>query len=872
MATQIKLRRDTAANWTSNNTVVLAEGEAGFEIDTGKLKIGNGVNTWDTLDYYVDLSDVHTDIVPRTDNAYDLGSPSKQWRHVYTAGGSIYLDNIKLTNVGGKFVATKVINPGEENEEEDPEDSDATSQIGGAITVGDGSGTSVTNVTEIVINGTITEIEPGIVGITVSGSTTTDQNIWVQQFESDDPLNDIPGSATSVEYDADGNIIALFVHYYVNGGTNYTSVAKFTSTGTKLWQVRLGSVGAVDGWGIAVDTGVIYVTSEVNDPMGYDRTAVVQLSLADGTINWGKVYDFGYASTNGVIDAYDGDAIFVGYANNATDNQVIVVKVSGVDGSIIWARALDGQGFDEAYGMAVGSTGEVAVIGYMSQLGESGDNEDRMLVAKYNSDGTIAWQKAVLFDADYNCQGADADIDSSGNVYVCGQYQRDSGQGSTYSAMSLVKFDSSGTAQWSRRVVGECDTYATSVVVGPDDRLYLIGVAGSITTQEFNFVVAKYQENGQVDWQRLLDNTTSWSFAGGFFTDTGGGSCIAVKDGYVTVAGGFGDPFGTQPQAMIAQLDTAGTMFAVGDWDYKQASFSGVLNNTASDLTVNNAAKTSSDISSGITVTTFNPDFDASNFLVPTIYRTGDNGTITFSGNNIRGDGSVEEGFPFGRISLIPNNGIGQGGDRFTDNGQYIDIYPTTNNDAPHIHIAAGKNAVAGQGDLILGDDNYHIDVNHSGQIKIRAFDSDTFTTYDWQFNNDGTLSSPEGSWTKTTNNSLNNGVLTQVVWTSTVDFISGAKLTIQVEASETDGVNGTSWETQICEAIIAVRGYNTTSQPVMSVYGVTHTSIAPLMTFTVQRNPVTLLIEIVGTRTATARTDNNSSLRIYSVETGNND
>ncbi len=116
-------------------------------------------------------SNVTQNIVPDIDNTRDLGSPDKQWRHVYTSGGSIYLDNIKLTNVGGKFTATKVINPGEENEAEDPEDSDATSEIrgGGSIAVGDGQGPSVENVTEILINGTITEIEPGLVGISVTG-------------------------------------------------------------------------------------------------------------------------------------------------------------------------------------------------------------------------------------------------------------------------------------------------------------------------------------------------------------------------------------------------------------------------------------------------------------------------------------------------------------------------------------------------------------------------------------------------------------------------------------------------------------------------------------------------------------------------------
>jgi hypothetical protein len=48
--TVIKLRRDTAANWTSANPT-LAAGEQGFETDTGKVKIGNGSTAWTSLSY-----------------------------------------------------------------------------------------------------------------------------------------------------------------------------------------------------------------------------------------------------------------------------------------------------------------------------------------------------------------------------------------------------------------------------------------------------------------------------------------------------------------------------------------------------------------------------------------------------------------------------------------------------------------------------------------------------------------------------------------------------------------------------------------------------------------------------------------------------
>ena len=156
-----------------------------------------------------------------------------------------------------------------------------------------------------------------------------------------------------------------------------------------------------------------------------------------------------------------------------------------------------------------------------------------------------------------------------------------------------------------------------------------------------------------------------------------------------------------------------------------------------------------------------------------------------------------------------------------------------------------------------------------NAQIQVANIANSANTSI-WTFGTDGSLTLPGGSWTKTTNNSFSSGVASQVVWTSTQDFISGAKLTIQVEANEPGGLVG--WDTQMCEAIVAVRGHNTTSIPVISVYGVTHTSTAPLMTFTVDRNPTTSLIEITGTRTQTATAAGGASLRIYSVETGTND
>ena len=538
----------------------------------------------------------------------------------------------------------------------------------------------------------------------VLGGGSSDNNIWIETFGSDAPSADFVQGATSVEYDADGNIVALFNHYEPGPNSTYNSVAKLTPTGAVLWKVRFAANLNTDGWGLAYDTvdNYVYVAGRTSGtPLTYEFATLTRLSGADGSIGWSKTYDFEADSTSLVVDVdSEGHPVMVGYAYNGTDSYIITTKIDQADGTVVWSKTLDGQGDEQAYGMAVGPNNEIVTIGYASQLGAidaaatlysdpvsnanwtstlnsisvdgltadfefvagvptftnvvdltggrllnaviitvdgaqlggvsgvddmtvgvdtlaANDNDDRMIVVKYATDGTIAWQKAIQFDDGYDCRGADADIDSTGNIYVCGSYQYDY-ESYTTSAMSLVKFNSSGVKQWSRRVVGNCDTFGTSVVVGDDGQLYLSGVTGTANTSDYTWVVAKYNTDGVVTWQRLIDNTTTWTFGGSFwFGPNGGGSNIAVKSGYVALAGSFGD-IGIPPIAVVVQIDTDATPFSVGDWDIKGATFSGVLNGTASDIVVVNANKTVGTVSPA--VGTFAGGEDFSNFLTITRY------------------------------------------------------------------------------------------------------------------------------------------------------------------------------------------------------------------------------------------------------------
>jgi hypothetical protein len=629
-------------------------------------------------------------------------------------------------------------------------------------------------------------------GNSVLGGGGVNNNIWVQTFVSSAPTTDFPQIATSVEYDSYGNVIALFSHFQtggMGGDSRYFSVGKYTDTGSKIWTARFTDDLETDGWGLAVDNadGWIYVAGQTGgDVYTYDVSTLTKIDSGNGSVAWSKIYDFGFASSSAVVDVdSDGNPVMVGWANNENDSYLTVTKIDKTNGNVTWTRKLDGQTNEQAYGMAVGPTGEIVAVGTVdnlnypepyrtivtltatpasdpdwttdilgatvggltydvtfaggvptfsnivdtdgnryegdligafnaSQLGSGSTNmevrvgtttgedmSDRMVVVKYASDGTIAWQKAIQFDEDYDCLGADADIDSNGNIYICGQFNIDGGGGPTNTGMALVKFDSSGVKQWSRRVTGDCISTATSIVVGPDDKLYISGVNGDEIAETFTWVVAKYSLDGLVEWQRFIENTDSWTFAGGLFGPESGGSNIAVRQGYVALAGGFG-AFDQQAYAAVLQIPDTGNVFAAGPWSVTTANLSGTLNGTASDIGVVNADLTDSDNALTVSPDSVTLGTDVGAFLIGTVYTApgGDtslvNGlySVTLENNGavtLPAGGTITEGYVTSNptIQLTPASpdvasqklvikGGGAPNYTYTDNGININYYDNT--------------------------------------------------------------------------------------------------------------------------------------------------------------------------------------------------
>ena len=580
--------------------------------------------------------------------------------------------------------------------------------------------------------------EGGNTYYSVGKYTTTGTKIWTARFDDDGQDLDTDGWGLAVDNATDS--------IYVAGQSEIT-------VGGQQWNATLTKLDAADGtivWSKKYDFGytslgsVVDVASDGNPVMvgyasnGDDRyVATTKVDAADGSIIWSRALNGqNDEKAYGMAVGPDGEVVAIGYMENlgmvntaATlyadpVSNVLwteggsILSVGGVtadftftDGIPTFTNVVDTVGnrsVDDVIITVLGDNlgGVTGVDDMVVKVGSvtAGNSDDHMLVVKYASDGTIAWQKAILFDAGFDCRGADADIDSDGNIYVTGSYQYNSEFGGTTSALSILKLDSTGVKQWSRRITGTCETFGVSVVVGADDKLYLsaiTGFAGGDTdeTNGFTWVAAKYGFDGTVEWQRLIERTDTWTFAGGLFFNDGGGSNLAVKDGYVVLGGGFG-LIGGDAQATVIQVAATGDTFSTGPWAFTAASFSGLLNSSASDITVSNALKTDTDNVSNISVATVTPIVDISAFLLGTLYVGGDasnqlvNGTYSVTLENtgtvtLPAGGTITEGYVTSNptIQLTPAAPTvasqklvikGGGSYDYTDNGININYYTNT--------------------------------------------------------------------------------------------------------------------------------------------------------------------------------------------------
>jgi len=282
-------------------------------------------------------------------------------------------------------------------------------------------------------------------------------------------------------------------------------IAKYNSSGTLQWQRSLGAVSnAEEGWAIAIDPSEnVYITGYA-DVAGQANNVIIAKYNTSGTIQWQKqLAGVGTKNEYGTSIAVDSASnVYVSAYSNAggATYDILTFKLDSF-GNMSWQRSLGGTGgtgTDFGIGIALDSASNVYVTGFS-------DNNSTydLVLAKYNTTGTLQWQRTLGNNTGGSDAGNGVVVDSANNIYVTGLIN---GIG-----ILVAKYNSSGAIEWQRSLTGSATISAVGAAVDSSNNVYVTAygdISGS-GGANYDIFTAKYDSAGTLQWQRKLSTTAS---------------------------------------------------------------------------------------------------------------------------------------------------------------------------------------------------------------------------------------------------------------------------------------------------------------------------------------------------------------------------
>jgi len=265
---------------------------------------------------------------------------------------------------------------------------------------------------------------------------------------------------------------------------------------------------------IAVDgSGNVYVTG-YNLGSGTDRDYATIKYYPNGDTAWLKRYNGpGNSEDNAYAIAVDssGNVYVAGYSDGTETYRDYATVKYYPNGDTAWVRRYNGPGIynDWARAIAVDGSNNVYVTGWSDGSGTYAD----YVTIKYYPDGDTAWVRRYNGPGNYEDIAFAIAIDGSGNVFVTG---RSEGIG-TLVDYATIKYYPNGDTAWVRRYNGPGNSgdHALAIAVDGSGNVFVTGISLDSGTGD-DYATVKYYSNGDTAWVRRYNgpgNSSDWAWA-----------------------------------------------------------------------------------------------------------------------------------------------------------------------------------------------------------------------------------------------------------------------------------------------------------------------------------------------------------------------
>jgi uncharacterized delta-60 repeat protein len=319
---------------------------------------------------------------------------------------------------------------------------------------------------------------------------------WVARYNGPGNYGD---QAQAVAVDNWGNVYVTGGSYGSGTNSDYATI-KYSPGGNQLWLARYNGPAyyADNAQALVIDNFAnVYVTGS-SDGIGTSEDYATIKYSPDGNQLWvaryngpGNDYDHAQALA---LDS-SGNIYVTGYSTGSGTNIDYATVKYSPDGNQLWVARYNGPGnnIDVAYGIALDSSGNVYVTGYIASDGAGSDYG----TIKYNSDGNQLWVRYYNGPANDNDDARAIAVDNLGNVYITG-YSMDRETNWDY---VTIKYSSDGNQLWVARYngPGNSSDNAYALVIDNSGDVYVTGrSAGSGTSMDYATI--KYDPNGNQLW------------------------------------------------------------------------------------------------------------------------------------------------------------------------------------------------------------------------------------------------------------------------------------------------------------------------------------------------------------------------------------